>query len=207
MPPQVDPGPWQTADGSAPFVPAQPTSARRRNGVVVAFAIATVVLVAGVGVLTALLIDSSSTAADVAAAESAEDEQQAAALRDAQRGVDDLEVRATDAEAAAAAASSSAREAEAAQDEAELAAAPSDSDHEEYLRLLRGTDPTFRTVDDATLVEIGDVTCDYLDTYGNSDQTLARIVSIGVSSGMTSRQSSEVTSAAIVSLCPEHSLD
>ncbi|PWW23512.1 uncharacterized protein DUF732 [Geodermatophilus normandii] len=207
VPPQVGPGPWQTVGDGTPFVPVPPAPVRRRTGLVVALAVVTAVLVMGVGVLTALLLDSRSTASDLAAAERAEDEQQATDLRDAQRGVDNLGVEATEAEAAAAAASDRAREAEAARGQADEAAAPDTSDYDEYLRLLRSTDLAFRTVDDATLVEIGDVTCDYLDTYGNGDQTLARIVSIGVSSGMTSRQSSEVTSAAIVSLCPQHSLD
>ncbi|SFT67428.1 Protein of unknown function [Geodermatophilus amargosae] len=203
----VDPGPWQADGDGTPSGPLQPAPRSRRNGLVIALAIAAAVLLTSVGVLTALLIDSRSTAADLAAAERAEDEQQDTDLRDAQRGVDNLAVEATEAEAAAAAASTRAGEAEAARSQAEQAAAPGTSDYEEYLRLLRSTDPAFRTVDDATLVEIGDVTCDYLDTYGNSDQTRARIVSIGVSSGMTSRQSSEVTSAAIVALCPQHSLD
>ncbi|OMQ16385.1 hypothetical protein A7K94_0202885 [Modestobacter sp. VKM Ac-2676] len=167
----------------------------------------TVLLLAGVGVLIGLLIDAHATGTRTVAVERAEDELQAEDLGTAEWMLTLAENRATEAEAVADGAVAYAEEAEAAQDEAELAAAATDEDLDEFLRLVRGSNYAFLAVPDASLVELGEVTCDYLDTFGNSDPTLARVVGVGVASGMSSRQAAEVTSAAVVVLCPQHKLE
>ena len=207
LPPHPGPGPWPIGAVDGPGAPVPPASRPRRNRLVPVLAVVAALLLMGTGVLTALLVDARANAADRAAAERAEDERQATELGDAERGLAEAEARVVEAEAAASQAADAARAAEAAQDEAEQAAAPGADDHDEFLRLLRSTDPAFRFVAEADVIELGEITCDYFDTFGNSDQTLAQIVSIGVSSGMTSQQSAAVTSAAIVALCPQHTLD
>jgi hypothetical protein len=206
-PPPGSDGPWSPADDTEPPVSVGPAARPRRNRLVIALTAMAAVLLVGAGVLTTLLLDVHAAVAVLAAAERAEDERQSEDLRTAERVRANSESRAGEAESEAAAALSWAQETEAASRQAAQVAAPSTADFQEFLRLLHDTNPTFTTVPDASLVELGEITCDYLDTFGNSEPTVARIVSVGVASGMTSREAAEVTSAAMVLLCPQHKLD
>jgi Tfp pilus assembly protein PilX len=173
---------------------------------VVLVTVATLLLVGG-GVLGALLLDERSSATEVAAAEAAEDNRQAAALRDAERQVTDAEQRLTAAESAAAEAEVAAEAAEVAQGEAEQAAAPDQESIEEFLWLLRDSDTVFWSATDDELVEIGTLSCQYFDEYGNNDEAIAELGAIAIAHGLTSHQAAQLTSAAIVVFCPQHSLD
>jgi Tfp pilus assembly protein PilX len=170
-------------------------------------AVVATLLLVGVVVLAFLLLDERSTAADKAAAEAAEDRRQAAALREAEQLVTDGGQQLAAAEAAATEALARAEMAEAAQVEAEQSAAPDAESIEEFLRLLRDSDSVFWTATDDELVEIGTVSCQYFDEYGNGDAAVAELGAIAVDFGLTSRQSAQLTSAAIVVFCPQHSLD
>lgn len=206
-PPPGSHGSWSAPDATEPPPAFAPEAKRRRSRLVIALAAVAALLLVGVAVLTALLINAHSTAADLAAAEVAEDAQQDSDVRIGEQIVADAENALAEVAAEARDAMTRADEAEAAQGQAEEATAASGADLDEFLRLLRGTNPAFSTVMDASLIELGEVSCDYLDTFGNSEQTVARIGSVSVASGMTSRQAAEVTSAAIVVLCPQHKLD
>ncbi|MGY1813301.1 DUF732 domain-containing protein [Blastococcus sp. SYSU D00820] len=185
--------------------PAPPT--RRRSPWAVVLATLTVLLVAGVGVLGWLVLDARSSARDAAAAEAVEDGEQAAALAAAEERIAGTEAELADAEAAADDAEARADEAEAAAGVAEQAAAPSEDAIEEYLWLLRDGDTVFWGATDDELVEIGLQSCRYMDVHGNGDAAVAELGEIVVEFGLTSFQSAQLTSAAIVMFCPQHSLD
>lgn len=198
---------WPPVDGVI-GVDETPRAPRpRRSRVLPALATLAALLVIAVGVLTGLYLSGRSEAADVAAAEAVEDEQEAEDVAIGEAIVGDAEDGLADLEAEAASAEVRADEAEAALSEAEESASATDGDVTEFLRLLRVADSAFVVVPDGDLVEFGQVTCDYLDTFGNSDETIAELGSLGIDSGLTAGQTAAVTSAAIVELCPRHALD
>jgi len=198
---------WPPPEGEATAPWLRPAAKPRRGRLVLPLIVVATVLLVAVAVLAGLLISAHRDAADAASAEAAEDEQQAKDVAIAEQIVAESEQALAEAEAAAIDGAARADAAEARQGEAEAAAEPTDADLAQFLWLLRDSDPEFATVPDASLIDFGQVTCDYLDTFGNSDQTVARAVSIGVASGLTSRQAAAVTGAAMVVLCPQHKLD
>lgn len=203
---QAWPAPPSAGGGSG--TPAEPPApARGREGLRLALAVVCAVLLMAVIFLTASLFGVRSAAEERAAAERVEAEQQAGELRDAQGALTDAERRLADAEAEADSLLALAAEAEAARAGAEEAAVPADTVLEEFLVLLRESDPAFSTVPDSDLIELGQSTCDHLDTFGNSEENFARLIDIGVASGIPADLSMQVTASAVVILCPQHKLD
>jgi hypothetical protein len=183
------------------------TASSRRRPLLIALAIVTMLLVVSVAMLTASLVGAHTRAGELAAAERAEEQQQESELRTAERELANAEARLADVDAEAGGLQVLAEEAEAALEAAEQAAAPDDADLQAFLDLLRENNPAFYTVPDANLIELGQATCDYLDTFGNTDQNMAHVIDVGVASGIPARLSIEVTASATVVLCPHHKLD
>ena len=204
-PPAPAPPPAVTWHMAGPEVPDP--ARRRPSPLTVVLAVVAALLVVGVGVLGALVVDARSTADDLAATEAAEDDQQASALSEAEQQLTDAQAELTAAESAATEALAAAEQAEAAQRDAEQAAAPDEAAMEEFLRLLRDSDSVFYTATDDELVDIGTLTCQYLGEFGNGDEAVAELGGIYVQFGLTSTQAAQLTSAAIVVFCPQHSLD
>jgi hypothetical protein len=202
--PAVPEPPATTGHVTAPEPPTPPR--RRFSALTVVLATVVALLLVAVGVLGALVLDARSTAEDLAATEAAEDERHAAALSDAEQQLAAARDELTAAEAAAAEALAAAAQAESLQRDAELAAAPSEDAKEEFLGLLRDSDPVFWTATDAELVDLGTLTCQYFGEFGNGDETVAELGGIYIQFGLSSTQAAMLTSASIVVFCPQHNL-
>lgn len=77
---------------------------------------------------------------------------------------------------------------------------PSMSDDEMFLFLLRGEDPTFNTIPDSTLTDLGRTTCEALD----AGMTLEMYAAIAANSGITRSEAATIAAASIVVYCPWH---
>ena len=76
----------------------------------------------------------------------------------------------------------------------------SSNDDATYLALLRGNDSAFYAVDDQTLVDLGQTTCEAFD----AGMTLEMYAAVATSSGVTTDQAAAIAAAAIVVYCPQH---
>lgn len=77
---------------------------------------------------------------------------------------------------------------------------PSMSDDEMFLFLLRGEDPTFNSVPDSTLTDLGRTTCEALD----AGMTLEMYAAVAANSGITRQEAATIAAASIVVYCPWH---
>ena len=74
------------------------------------------------------------------------------------------------------------------------------SDDEMFLFLLRGEDPTFNSIPDRTLTDLGRTTCEALD----AGMTLEMYAAVAANSGITRQEAATIAAASIVVYCPWH---
>ena len=73
-----------------------------------------------------------------------------------------------------------------------------------YLAYLRTGDPAFASVPDASLINIGHITCEYFAQNGNGDASVVHVMDNGTSHGLTAAQTAAVIASAIESYCPQY---
>lgn len=168
----------------------------------------TAVLLVAVAGLTAGLVGANGRASTAAVALAAAKSSAAAAASSAQESLtaaqaaqQSAEERASTAEAAA---SSAQKEAQAAQALAPSPSSPAADDS--YLTLLRTGDPAFASVPDATLINIGKITCQYFDQNGPGTASVIHLMDNAVSHGLTSHEGAAVIAAATDTYCSQYKI-
>jgi len=73
-------------------------------------------------------------------------------------------------------------------------------DDDLYLMLLRNEDPIFNSIDDRTLINLGNTTCEAFDAGMNLDMYAA----VAADSGITRSEAATIAAASIVVYCPWH---
>lgn len=74
------------------------------------------------------------------------------------------------------------------------------NDDDMFLMLLRNEDPVFTGIDDQTLIDLGQTTCDAFD----AGMTLRMYAEVAANSGITRDEAATIAAASIVVYCPWH---
>lgn len=74
----------------------------------------------------------------------------------------------------------------------------SSDDDDMFLILLRGSDPWFNGVDDRTLIDLGQSTCEAFD----AGMSLQMYAAAAAQSGVPMKQAAQIAAASIVAYCP-----